>query len=195
MFKGTGLSIMLSADGDKPTGKSGQRNRKTGQRSRKSGQQQSPSPDASQGASADQLQSITPEPSQGDQAQISEPMSEQISAPTASGENTPAETTNTEGAPVALAAPPETVPVSLQTIANAYGDYSRKSLEQTKSFFEQIAGVRSLDKALELQADFVRQACDTFVADAHKIRELHKELGRQNLQRLEGLVPGMPKAR
>ena len=75
-------------------------------------------------------------------------------------------------------------PVSLQTIANAYGDYTRKSFEQTRSFFDKLTGVRSLDKVVEIQTEFAKQACETFVAEAQKIRDLHRELARQRLERL-----------
>jgi Phasin protein len=78
--------------------------------------------------------------------------------------------------------------VSLQTIANAYSEYTRKSLEQTKCFFDKLTGVRSLEQAVEIQTEFAKQACETFVAEAQKIHELHRELARQRFERLEGLM-------
>lgn len=112
--------------------------------------------------------------------------------PTATAEAA-AQTPASESAPEALvsAAPAEreqTAPVSLQTITNAYGDYTRKSIEQTSSFFEQLAGTRSFDRALELQSEFAKQAYETFLAESRKIRELHRELSRQRWQNLEGLL-------
>ena len=80
------------------------------------------------------------------------------------------------------------VPVSLQTIANAYGDYTRKSLEQTKCFIDKLTGVRTIDQAVEVQTEFAKQACETFVAEAQKIHDLHRELARQRIERLEGLM-------
>jgi len=78
--------------------------------------------------------------------------------------------------------------VSLQTIANAYGEYTRKSLEQTKCFFDKLKEVRSLEQAVEIQTEFAKQACETFVAEAQRINDLHRELARQRLERLEGLM-------
>ncbi|HEY4985998.1 MAG TPA: phasin family protein, partial [Bradyrhizobium sp.] len=49
-------------------------------------------------------------------------------------------------------------------------------------------GVRSLDQAVEIQTEFAKQACETFVAEAQKISEMHRELARQRLERLESLV-------
>ena len=91
-------------------------------------------------------------------------------------------------APTAPAKPVETAPVSLQTIANAYSDFARKSIEQTSSYFEQLARVRSLNKALELQTEFAKQTYETFVAESRKIHELHSELTMQRLRNLEGFV-------
>ena len=86
----------------------------------------------------------------------------------------------------------EPSPVSLQTIANAYRDYTRKSFEQFGSFFEQLSGVRSLDKAMEVQTEFVKRAYENSVAESQKIRELHRKLARQTLEPFEGLVGKTP---
>jgi hypothetical protein len=92
---------------------------------------------------------------------------------------------------VAAVTPVNTPSIDFQVIAMAYGNYTRKSLEQTKSFFDKLAGVRSLDKAIEIQAEFVRQACETFVTESQAIRELYNGLARQNFQRFEGTVARM----
>ncbi len=48
----------------------------------------------------------------------------------------------------------------VQAIATAYGDYAKKSFEDTKSFVEKLSGVKSLDKAVEAQSDRRRVAED-----------------------------------
>jgi phasin family protein len=93
----------------------------------------------------------------------------------------PAEIVSATGATAAA----ETVRVNFQTIANAYSDYTRKSLEQTRSYVEKLAGVRSLDKAMEAQAEFARQSYETFVAGSRRICELHRELARQAFRPLQ----------
>ena len=92
-------------------------------------------------------------------------------------------------AAINMAAPTDDpAPVSLQTLANAYGDYTRKSLEETRWFVEKLSGVRSFDKAIEIQSDFAMRAYDTFVAESRRIRGLHRELARQTFKPLEELV-------
>jgi hypothetical protein len=95
-----------------------------------------------------------------------------------------------DASPIEPAAPAETARVNLRTIANAYGDYTLKSFDEAKSFVEKLTCVRSLDKAVEVQTEFARQAYATFVADSQKIGELHKELTRQMFKPLESLVTG-----
>ena len=125
---------------------------KSGRRSRKTGQKRSPQPD--------QPQEIKPSI---DAAVASTDTSQVHSqAGTAAAANTPS--------------------IGFQTIATAYSDYTRKSFEEAQSFVEKLSGVRSLDKALEVQAEFAKQAYETFVADSQKIRELYGELARQTLK-------------
>jgi hypothetical protein len=38
--------------------------------------------------------------------------------------------------------------------------------------------MRLLDRAIELQTEFAKQAYDGFIAESQKIRELHKQLAR-----------------
>ena len=84
--------------------------------------------------------------------------------------------------------PADSFPVSIQTIANAYSDYTRKSLEETTSFVEKLTGVRSLDKAIEIQAEFAKQAYETFVAESQRICELYSELAKQIFKPFAGLL-------
>ena len=49
-------------------------------------------------------------------------------------------------------------PGGFQAIATAYGDYTKKSFEDTKLFVEKLSGVKSLDKAIEVQTEFAKTA-------------------------------------
>jgi hypothetical protein len=124
---------------------------------------------------------------------------ETVSAPTEIV-SAPADTVpvsaNTVTAPVKnVSAPVKTVPAptstfssGIQTIAAAYGDYTKKSFEDTKCFVEKLAGVRSLDKALEVQADYAKTAYETLVAESQKIRGLYSDLARQTFKPLESFA-------
>ena len=92
----------------------------------------------------------------------------------------------------AESSPTELAPVSLQALANAYRDYTRKSIEEFGSFVEQLSGARSLDKAMTVQTEFVKRAYETSVAESHKICELHNRLARQTLDPFKGLTGKPP---
>ena len=73
-------------------------------------------------------------------------------------------------------------------IASAYGDYTRKSFEDTKSFVEKLSGVKSLDKAIEAQTEFAKSSYETFVAEAQKIAGLYGDLAKQSFKPVENIV-------
>ena len=75
-----------------------------------------------------------------------------------------------------------------QAIATAYGEYAKKSFEDGKAFVEKLSGVKSLDKAIELQTEYARSAYETFVAESQKIAGLYGDLAKQSYKPFEGLV-------
>lgn len=87
-----------------------------------------------------------------------------------------------------VAASAATLQNGIQAIASAYGDYTKKSFEDTKSMVEKLSGVKSLDKAIELQTEFAKSAYETFVAESQKIAGLYTDLAKQTFKPFEGLV-------
>ena len=79
-------------------------------------------------------------------------------------------------------------PAGFQAIATAYGDYTKKSFEDTKSFVEKLSGVRSFDKALEVQTEFAKSAFETFVAETQKIGALYGDLAKQAYKPFGGFL-------
>jgi phasin family protein len=174
---------MLNAGGNKAPGKSSQRKGKTERRGRKAEPQKQ--------AGAEQGLEPKPRPDQLQDAQeqmAQQQIKEEISAPVASIDISPLETSAPDIIPNVPAVSAEPVAVSIATIANAYGAYTGKSVELTWSFLEKLAAARSLDKAFEVQTEFAKQAFETFFAESRKIHELHSELARQRVVHLEGFV-------
>ncbi len=75
-----------------------------------------------------------------------------------------------------------------QAIATAYGDYTKKSFEDSRAFVEKLSGAKSLDKALEMQTEYAKSAYETFVADSQKIAGLYTDLAKQSFKPLENLA-------
>ena len=86
------------------------------------------------------------------------------------------------------AAPASIFPGGFQAIATAYGDYAKKSFEDTKSFVEKLSSVKSFEKAAEIQTEFAKTAYETFVAESQKIGALYSDLGKQSFKPLGGFV-------
>ena len=203
---------MSSTGQNTPTTKSGRRSRKAAPRNPKPGLAQTPQADQLQ--AAEQPIDVATAPADADIAQAAAgeatagpaetPLAEAVLAMEAAPIAAAAAATDTapidaDAAPADTAAPsdadapPESAPVSLQTIAKAYGDYTRKSLEETRSYVEKLRDARSLDKAVEVQTEFAKQAFEIFVAGSRKIFGLHKELAKQTLKPLERLVDKPPR--
>ena len=96
---------------------------------------------------------------------------------------------------IGAAAPADDRPVSIQTIANAYVDYTRKSLQESRFFVEKLMGVRSFDNAIQVQTEFARQSLTNFVAESQKICELYGKLATQIFRPWEGLAAKVTQAR
>ena len=83
------------------------------------------------------------------------------------------------------------LPSGFQAIATAYGDYTKKSFEDTKAFVEKLSAVRSLDKAIEVQTEFARTAYETFVTESQKIGALYGDLAKHSYKPFGGFVARM----
>ena len=82
-------------------------------------------------------------------------------------------------------------PAGLQAIATAYTDYSKKSFEDTRLFVEKLSGVKSVDKAIELQTEYAKSAFETFMAESQKIGALYRDLAMQSYKPFGGLLAKM----
>jgi hypothetical protein len=82
-------------------------------------------------------------------------------------------------------------PSGFQAIATAYGDYTTKSFENTKSFVEKLSAVKTFDKAIEVQTEFAKTAYETFVTESQKIGALYGDLAKQSYKPFSGLVAMM----
>jgi hypothetical protein len=78
-----------------------------------------------------------------------------------------------------------------QAIATAYGNYTKKSFEDTKSFVEKLSGAKSLDKVIEIQTEFAKTAYETFVTESQKITALYGDLAKQSYKPFGGFVAKM----
>jgi hypothetical protein len=76
----------------------------------------------------------------------------------------------------------------VQTIAVEVADYSKKSFEQGSAALEKLLGAKSLEKAIEVQADYVKSAYETFVSQATRMSELYAEVAKESYKPFENYI-------
>jgi len=75
-----------------------------------------------------------------------------------------------------------------QAIATEVADYSRKSFEESTAAFEKMLGVKSLDKAIEVQTDYAKTAYEGFVSQANKLGALYADLAKETYKPFEAIA-------
>jgi hypothetical protein len=80
----------------------------------------------------------------------------------------------------------------VQTVAIELADYAKRSFEQSTATVEKLVGVRTLDKALEIQTEFARTSYEGLVAQASKLGELYTNTAKEAYAPIETLVSKQP---
>jgi hypothetical protein len=76
----------------------------------------------------------------------------------------------------------------VHAIATEVADYSKKSFEEGTQAFEQLLGTKSVEKAMELQQVYFKNAYEGFVTHATKIGALYADLVKETYKPFEGYV-------
>src|SRR5215468_715315 len=79
-----------------------------------------------------------------------------------------------------------------QAIAAEVADYSKKSFEQSTAALEKLMGAKSVDKAMEVQSEYIKSTYEGFVAEATKIGELYSDIAKESYKPYEGILGKMP---
>ena len=75
-----------------------------------------------------------------------------------------------------------------QAIAVEVADYQKKSFEDGTAALEKLFGVKSFEKAIEVQTEYAKTAYEGFVAKASKIGELYADLAKETYKPFETLM-------
>jgi phasin family protein len=75
-----------------------------------------------------------------------------------------------------------------QAIAAEVADYSKKSIEGSAAAWEKLAGAKSVEKAMEVQTEFVKSSYQDFVAEATKLGELYADFAKEIYKPFEGAL-------
>ena len=77
---------------------------------------------------------------------------------------------------------------SAQAIVVEVADYSKKAFEESTAALEKLFGVKSLEKAIELQSEYAKSSYEGFVAKATKIGELYTDLAKEGYKPFEAMM-------
>lgn len=75
-----------------------------------------------------------------------------------------------------------------QAIAVEVADYSKKSLEDSSALVEKLLGVKTIDKAIEVQSAFVKSSYETYLARVTKIGELYADIAKETYKPVEAAI-------
>jgi hypothetical protein len=75
-----------------------------------------------------------------------------------------------------------------QSIATELADYSKKSFEDSAAAFEKLIGAKSVEKAVEVQTEYLRSLYEELVAETAKIGELYADLAREAYKPFESVL-------
>ncbi len=75
-----------------------------------------------------------------------------------------------------------------QAIASEVADYSKKAFEDSAAAWENLVGAKSLEKALEVQNEYLRSSYEDFVAQSTKLGELYVDLAKEAYKPFEGML-------
>lgn len=77
---------------------------------------------------------------------------------------------------------------SAQAIAVEVTDYSKKAFEDGTAAFEKLVGAKSVEKAIEVQQTYLKDAYEGFVAQATKLGELYADLAKESYKPYESYL-------
>ena len=76
-----------------------------------------------------------------------------------------------------------------QAVAAEVTDYSKTATEAGQKSFEKLSATKTIDKALEIQADYAKSSYEAFVAQSQKISELYMNGMKEAYKPFEALAP------
>jgi hypothetical protein len=81
-----------------------------------------------------------------------------------------------------------TMSKGFQAIAVEVADFSKKQFEASSVAFEKLVGVKTIDKAVEVQADFAKQSFEGLVAHSTKVGQLVSNLAKEAVKPVETTI-------
>jgi len=75
-----------------------------------------------------------------------------------------------------------------QAVAAEMTNYSKKWFEDGTAAIERLFGAKTLEKAIEVQSEYVKTAYEGFVAEATKLGEIYADIAKESYKPFEGYL-------
>jgi hypothetical protein len=75
-----------------------------------------------------------------------------------------------------------------QTVTTEAVDYAKKAYEANAAHVEKLFGVKTLDKAIELNTEFAKSAYEGFVAQSTKMSNLYADFAKEAMKPVEAAM-------
>jgi hypothetical protein len=75
-----------------------------------------------------------------------------------------------------------------QAIASNVADYSKKSFDGTAAAWERLMQAKSVEKAMQVQGEFVKTSYEDFITQSARLGELYVDLARDACKPFEGVL-------
>lgn len=76
----------------------------------------------------------------------------------------------------------------MQALAVEAADYSKKSFEDSTQMVEKLMGVKTFDKAVELQTEFAKSSYEDFVNEVTKVGEIVTDMSKEAYKPVEAIL-------
>lgn len=67
---------------------------------------------------------------------------------------------------------------NMQAIASELGSYSKRAFDDSATTFERLISAKSVEQALEIQADFAKRQMEDYVHQMGKIGEMYTDIAK-----------------
>lgn len=75
-----------------------------------------------------------------------------------------------------------------QAIAAELADYSKKSFEGSAAALEKLMSAKTIEKAMQVQNEYLRSSYEDFIAQSSKLGGLYAELAKDAYKPFEGIL-------
>ena len=75
-----------------------------------------------------------------------------------------------------------------QAIASEVAEYLKKAFEESAAAWEKLIGAKSVEKAMEVQNEYLKSSYEDFIAQSTKLGELYVDLAKEAYKPFEGIL-------